>query len=514
MPYTTIVTDAFTRANTSTVAGANSTTGVGNGWKDYPGSNANISSNRLQLNANPNDWLANACYWTGTNASFQTGRVTFDVISGEGAGIARFNPTDGSGWSVLFHGTQAFFRRCLPGGSGTNENVADLPAFTPATNMTGVVTVVDVGSTVVLTLTVYDTSNLATPLTTVSYTDNSGQATQLQRAGYWGVGCFGTTYLDNVTIEKAAVAITAGRMQLNALGRTAVLVYNEDASAGSGSGYTYQVQRSATSSSTGYSNVGSAAQSQLDTGLTANTNYWYRTLITDSVGTTAYSEVIAVTTVPSTGLVYGCIGDSITQGAYSRWDNAPPYLMSQLLNAAGRPSGFYNQGVPGSKSSDWVNTYLSIFIPRALSLGCDVIQIMLGTNDVDNSVSAATYKTNIASIIASLKAAGFRKIVLHESPYLAAVGFNNASTTETVTTANNLLLAYQTKLDELVDNVTVFRGSTGTWDYYQANQDMLTDGVHMTEDGQTPLATQWAIAETAATVSSTSGGSRSLSIGL
>ena len=60
----------------------------------------------------------------------------------------------------------------------------------------------------------------------------------------------------------------------------------------------YTLQRSATSSTTGYSTIYTGTSRTFNTtGLAANTQYWFRVLATNSVGSSAYSTVRTATTL-------------------------------------------------------------------------------------------------------------------------------------------------------------------------------------------------------------------------
>ena len=177
----------------------------------------------------------------------------------------------------------------------------------------------------------------------------------------------------------------------------------------------------------------------------------------------------------------------------------PPQQMVNLLTAANPSYSFaaLNQGADGATTASWMDSWggtpladTLIFITR---YGVTAISIMLGTNDAkpENNVSAATYQSNLQSIINVFRTNGVTKIVLNQPPPIKA----SSSGIPDPTSANALLVTYQVALSNLaaVDPTHVYLGdqtayaafNTNAATYYQA------DGIHPSDAGATALAGLW-----------------------
>jgi lysophospholipase L1-like esterase len=104
------------------------------------------------------------------------------------------------------------------------------------------------------------------------------------------------------------------------------------------------------------------------------------------------------------------------------------------------------------------------------------VHVMLGTNDANSSTSAATYGTNLASLVASLLSSGY-KVVISYPPYCPA--FTAAK--------NALLQAYQGQIDTIVNANpgVVFHGVTGAaWGQSLNSPEMFySDNIHFNDYG-------------------------------
>jgi lysophospholipase L1-like esterase len=87
-----------------------------------------------------------------------------------------------------------------------------------------------------------------------------------------------------------------------------------------------------------------------------------------------------------------------------------------------------NAGINSTKASDW-NLTVSYYTqgPVTASYGCDLAIIELGSNDVLAGISEATFKTNMAAVIAQYKTATCDVLLLHPTP---ANNINWADTTK------------------------------------------------------------------------------------
>ncbi len=202
--------------------------------------------------------------------------------------------------------------------------------------------------------------------------------------------------------------------------------------------------------------------------------YYFRAAATNSGGT----EKGAIRSF-QTGVRYVAVGDSITAGSHddiaSDGTGYEPILGTLLLN---NPYTVANEGVSGTTSADgaaFINSTLSAY-PNA-----NYYLILYGTNDASISVSKATYKANMQTIIDRIKAGG--KIpFLAKVPFATASGFSDASIRD-----------YNTAIDELVadplNGISVVPPDFYTW--FQSHQSQLADGIHPNGTGYQSMATLW-----------------------
>lgn len=149
-----------------------------------------------------------------------------------------------------------------------------------------------------------------------------------------------------------------------------------------------------------------------------------------------------------------------------------------------------NRGANGATTADWISPSSGQLLGNAIAawapFGVTAVSIMLGANDANlQNVDAATYQSNMQSIIDNLKTAGITKIVLNQPLYIQTV---------TNPTANTLLLAYQTSIASLVaaDPTVVFQGDTSGYATFQANPSYYqSDGLHPNDTGAAVLAGLW-----------------------
>jgi len=192
-----------------------------------------------------------------------------------------------------------------------------------------------------------------------------------------------------------------------------------------------------------------------------------------AVGSMAWSQVI------------GFVGDSITYN---------PLGVAAALSTLNtlRPDLTFtdvNRGLAGTTTAQWVATHIGPAVTAFTGAGVTVVFIMLGTNDanVANSVAQATYSANIASLIATIKAAGINRIILNYQPYI------NTDTTWNIVSSNALLVQYQSALVALAaaDPSHVFMGDTTAYSFFQTFTGLLSDGVHPTTSGYASLGGFW-----------------------
>jgi lysophospholipase L1-like esterase len=120
--------------------------------------------------------------------------------------------------------------------------------------------------------------------------------------------------------------------------------------------------------------------------------------------------------------------------------------------------------------------------------GVDVVFLMIGTNDIAGNVSSGVYKSNVETIINTLKTdGGVKKIILDRPIYSSSRDMN-------------LLATYTPVLYELVDGETVLLGDIDAYDWFALDPDTTLNpvevwsGVHPTISGYVALGNFWASA--------------------
>lgn len=103
--------------------------------------------------------------------------------------------------------------------------------------------------------------------------------------------------------------------------------------------------------------------------------------------------------------------------------------------------------------------------------------MMVGTVDAYNNLAVGDYISRLTQLIARLKEAGIKKIILNEPIYAG-------HTLEMAT----LLQEYSIALSELADEETVFVGDTSAYEAFEANSGTwLADGIHPNNVGYIEL---------------------------
>lgn len=534
--YNIQIDDDFNRAATTVGTGANSTTGVGSPaashffspsvgapWIDYAGNEFNISSSgNISAAGISNDYdLLNALYRPSVE-NMLDGRVrvwAVGAVSASPGAILRFSPASGgSGYEILYYINNGWYGTKKINGVGAQGNM-----FTGVTNVytsgntaanfpsayVMEVTTSTTGTSTTFTMKAYaqtDTT-FANPLVINTYTDVDSTLSATP-------GSFGTSFFNsgtNVASRVQIAAVSAGGSAL-ASGSANGSVYKTKArltgtvATGGTAPYSYQWFRSNTSGQNGTAISGATSLSFLDSGLTPATQYFYILRATDSASTpaTIFSNQFSGTTLAANGVLIGFLGDSITYGAQGSTPgsadpvngrNAVSKQLSYLI-ANGIPALGYDQGIPGTKTTDWISgsTNLNAVIAQFQASEITHVQIMLGTNDSGGAsgMAASTYQSNLTSAITALQAAlSGIKIVLTDSPYIDYTTTYGANYTAN---ADVLLQSYRTVNASLSNGSTVFLGDTASYAFFQSNLTQLFDGVHPTDTGYASLGGLWGVA--------------------
>jgi acyl-CoA thioesterase-1 len=178
---------------------------------------------------------------------------------------------------------------------------------------------------------------------------------------------------------------------------------------------------------------------------------------------------------PLNGSRWVALGDSITAGSdtvatFARGQSWPTYLGATSQEAMHL---VFNAGVTGTTSTSGLARYAADVSSRDPSL----VTIMLGNNDISNSVPIATWKTNIAALVAAVRAD-------HAAPVLVALAPSNVYQ-QTVTTWNHWLRRYAGSQSITLLDPYAALVDPATGDYLAA---MSSDGIHPTDAGYSAMA--------------------------
>ncbi|MDO4271696.1 MAG: SGNH/GDSL hydrolase family protein [Candidatus Saccharibacteria bacterium] len=171
----------------------------------------------------------------------------------------------------------------------------------------------------------------------------------------------------------------------------------------------------------------------------------------------------------------GFIGDSLTFGAGA----TPAPIVEMAL--IGPDYKAINQSVSGTTTRDWTGQLLDESIEEFKSNGVEVVQIMLGTNDMWDSkdITIDEAMSNMQLIIDRLRANGVKLIIVNQIPYS---GVHDDSK----------IRAYNQRLTEVSFGDDAYLGDTEAYDYFANHPEMLYDKLHMTPEGYVKLAEMWA----------------------
>lgn len=226
-----------------------------------------------------------------------------------------------------------------------------------------------------------------------------------------------------------------------------------------------------------------------DTGLTPNTGYWYRQLITDAIGSTAYTTVpFYARTIRVGARIFGWIGDSIVRCYGYIRPTETASVMSARMIGGGLPAGSveaWNYGVDSARSVDWAagQSLCNAMINSCRANAITDVMICLGMNDakVATIVTPAAYRANILGTCNALLNAGVgvQRIWLNRPPWASSAGYDDPT-----------LRLYWAEIDAICNGTTIMRGDT---DFYETTKlsgtgipaMLQVDGVHPTDEAGT-----------------------------
>ena len=157
-------------------------------------------------------------------------------------------------------------------------------------------------------------------------------------------------------------------------------------------------------------------------------------------------------------------------------------LNNALSSYFGYPIFLMNEGVSGDTTSDYDTLITATqWINRQTSLAPNKWIIHLGINDANASVLAATYKTNMQTIITALKntySASSTNIIIAKPLYIQS----NA-------TAQGFEQSYSTKIDELVNTNSLSSSTPNFYSYFSSYTGTLySDNYHPNTAGYSQMA--------------------------
>lgn len=193
------------------------------------------------------------------------------------------------------------------------------------------------------------------------------------------------------------------------------------------------------------------------------------------------SKVVASSSPTSIAI----IGDSISYGAWS--SDSYDEIIKKTMTASGLGDvSSVNYGVSGSATNEWLPGG-SIDIDTKDLSGSEYTLIMLGTNDVQGSVSGGTFESNIRTLVSRVEAQG-SKPILGVFPVFTTSGVSGVTG---VSTSNYAKGGWHRQIVKWVAadlgiKVAEVCESFGT------NIGLLGDNIHPTEKGQILIASAFA----------------------
>lgn len=184
----------------------------------------------------------------------------------------------------------------------------------------------------------------------------------------------------------------------------------------------------------------------------------------------------------------GAIGDSIYQGTgTSGGINTTASVLSTKITAMSfLPCSVNNQAISGKTTTDWLpaGSLLTPALASFLTTGANVVTIMLGTNDVKESVktSTATTLANLTSIANTcLATTNITTVFIHNIPYHGVNGtdFNGASLARAQ--------ALNDSMASICNGYNIILGDTGSMAYFAGNPTLLGDNLHPNDGGAVVL---------------------------
>ncbi len=177
------------------------------------------------------------------------------------------------------------------------------------------------------------------------------------------------------------------------------------------------------------------------------------------------------------------IGDSIT-AALGVTDRE-----REAYAATGRTVTEINRGISGTNTNDWLpgGANLAPALAAGTAAGAGTLELMLGTNDAREAVSAGTYLANMQAIISAALApgTGIQLVKVFEIPFVVPDAYNGLWPHDN----EPLITAYNASHLQLT-GVTL--AGQGAYQFFKTYPELLGDGVHPNTEGAVQLGRIWA----------------------
>lgn len=172
------------------------------------------------------------------------------------------------------------------------------------------------------------------------------------------------------------------------------------------------------------------------------------------------------------GLTWLAIGDSITAGTgATTLINAYVYQTSKMLRQNGIPNFLINSGIGGYRSDQLLSSYKY----NGGRCDPDLVTIMCGTNDNEQSVSTTTFQTNLEKIINDLR---MNKKVGECIIVLCSILMSNSTRSSTVNSFNTIIQNVANSMNcTFIDTNSAFSSAS-----------YLSDTVHPNDNGHLAVA--------------------------
>jgi lysophospholipase L1-like esterase len=211
----------------------------------------------------------------------------------------------------------------------------------------------------------------------------------------------------------------------------------------------------------------------------AGPNDFYYCEFTDGAAAVVTSNIVHAK-LWSAPIVLGAVGDSILFGFNLSAGQDP---VTQAANAlAGmtnlRRVTVSNQAISATKTADWLPTDPSNNLTTAetalTAAGATDVLLMLGANDARTTVAAATYGSNLSTIVTHLLAnvTGLQRVWLCYPIW-------SGDTIATSLAEAQLLVDYQARIDALVNGTTIRAGDKLGYEFFAAHPEYFqVDNLH------------------------------------